>query len=269
MPDDNNNNDANTSGNTDNSSGSSDESLKDITIADLVKKNPAVQDELNTMMADNRRTLTKQNQELITQLETLKKNTRLTQEERDELQSRITQLEEQYLSKEELIKRETNKKEKEYNQEIENLSGDRDSWKNMYTTETIDRALQDAAISGEALHPTQIVDLFRGKTQLTEVLDENGQPTGGLAPIIKFNDVNEDGKPVVLDLSPTDLIKRIKELPDKYGNLFKGQNNSGLGESGSAGGNTQPALNDILKDPVKYAKWRKDNPDLDVSKLRR
>jgi hypothetical protein len=65
------------------------------------------------MMADNRRKLTNQNQELVKQLEQLKQNATLTQEQRDELQARITQLEEQYLTKEELIKRESGKREKE------------------------------------------------------------------------------------------------------------------------------------------------------------
>ena len=61
----------------------------------------------------------------------------------------------------------------------------------------------------------------------------------------------------------------MKELPELYGNLFKGDAFGGLGEGGPATGGTKPQkLSDILKDPVKYQKWRKENPDLDISKLR-
>lgn len=238
------------------------------TLKDLITEH-GLQDELNNMMADNRRNLTKQNQDLVNQLEQLKQNTRLTQDERDDLQSRINQLEEQYMSKEELAKREAAKAQKQYEQNIKNVTEERERWQNMYTSETIDRSLQDAAVEGEALHPTQIVEILRNKTQLVEGIEE-GKPTGRYHPVIKFNDKNEDGQPVVLELSPVDAIKRMKELPELYGNLFKSTATSGLGES-SAGGELMksPSFNELMKDPVKYAEWRKKNPDLDITKLRR
>ena len=239
-------------------------------LADLVKANPGLQDELNVMMAENRRNLTKQNGELVGQLEQLKQNTRLTQEERDELQSRITQLEEQYMTKEELSKRENAKKEKTFQKEIETATKEKESWRNLYASETIDRSLQDAAIEGKALRPSQIVDILRNRTQLVEVMTSDGQPTGRYAPVVKFNDVNDEGKPVILDLSPSETIKRMRELTENYGNLFEGTATSGLGETGGASGSkTQPLLKEILADPAKYAEWRKKNPDLDISKLRR
>ena len=255
---------------TDGESGTAAAAATEKKLADLVKEKPEYQAELNAMMAENRRKLTTQNQELVNQLEQLKQNTRLTQEERDELQTRITQLEEQYMTKEELAKREFSKKDKEFQKQLETLSKQTENWRTLYSSETIDRSLQDAAIEGEALRPSQIVDLLRGRTQLVEVVDESGQPTGRYAPIVKFNDVNDEGKNVVLDLHPRDAIKRMKELPDEYGNLFKGTATSGLGETGGASGSkSQPLLKEILSDPAKYAEWRKKNPDLDISKLRR
>jgi hypothetical protein len=236
-------------------------------LTDLITQH-GLQEELNAMMAENRRKLTQQNTELVTQLEQLKQNTHLTQEQRDELQARITQLEQQYLTKEELAKRESQKVQKDYETQLNTIKQDNERWKNMYSSSTIERSLQDAAIEGEALHPGQIVDLLRGRTELNEVL-ENGRPTGRFAPVIKFNDTTEEGKNVVLELAPGDAIKRMKELPDKYGNLFKGTATSGIGGSRGADGSApSPKLNDLMKDPVKYAKWRKENPDLDLTKLR-
>jgi hypothetical protein len=237
-------------------------------LADLVKANPKLQDELNGMMAENRKKLTTQNQELVTQLETLKANTALTTEERDALQGQISPLEQQYLSKEELVKREAGKEAKKLQDNLAKTNEERDIWKGMYTSATIDRALQDAAIETEAENPSQIVDMLRARTQLAEVIVD-GNPTGQYNPIVKFNDTNEAGKAVVLDLSPVDALKRMKELKQHH-NLFKGTATSGLGESGSSAETGKaPFLEDIIGDPAKYAKWRKENPDLPVEKLRR
>jgi hypothetical protein len=241
------------------------------TLSDLVKSDPKYQEELNTMMAANRKKLTQQNQELVTQLEELKRNSALTVEQKDELQVRITQLEEQYMSKEELAKRESTKQQKEFQTKLSTIEEQSKRWERMYADSTIQRAWQDAAINGEVLEPavSQVAEMFKHRTSLVERL-EDGKPTGSFDPVVKFNDVNEDGKEVVLDLSPTDAIKRMKELPDKFGYLFKGTATSGIGGSRGADGQATPQkLDDLLKDPAKYAEWRKKNPDLDLEKLRR
>ena len=238
-------------------------------LADLITEYD-LQDEVNAMMSQNRKKLTTQNAELVTQLEELKRNSALTSEQKDELSVRITQLEEQYLTTEELSKRETNKQQKEHSELLTKSEKTSNRWKELYSSSTIDRALQDAAVEGEALHPSQIVDLLSTKTQIAEVI-ENGQTTGRYLATVKFNDVDADGKNVVLDLSPQDAIKRMKELTGRFGNLFKGTSTGGVGGSGGVDGSTQPRqkLQDLLDDPVKYAKWRKENPDLDISKLDR
>lgn len=234
-------------------------------LADLIN-DYGLQDELNTMMAANRKKLTQQNSELVTQLEELKRNQHLTQEQRDELQTRITQLEEQYMTKEELAKREASKAQKAFEDRLNSANAEKEQWYQRYSESTIDRALQDAAIDGEAIRPSQIVDLLRQKTQLSEVT-VNG--SSRYEPTVKFNDVNEDGESVVLDLSPADAIKRMKELRDEYGNLFKGTATGGIGGAKGADGSApSPKLEELLKDPVKYAEWRKNNPDLDITKLR-
>ena len=236
------------------------------TLTEIIKENN-LQDELNTLMADNRRKLTKQNTDLIKQLESFKNAANTTQQQRDELQARIEQLEVQYLSKEELTKREQQKEQKKYQQELEKLSSEASGWKNLYSTETIDRALQNAAIEGKAVHPGQIVEILKNKTKLAEVI-EDGQPTGRYAPVVQLEDVTEDGKPVVLEMSPSDAIKRMREIPTNH-NLFEGTSSSGFGESGGVGGNKSQQSLDALKDPANYVKWRKENPDLDISSFRR
>jgi len=62
-------------------------------------------------------------------------------------------------------------------------------------------------------------------------MDDNGEPTGMLAPKVKFPDTDKDGKSVILDLTVTEAVKRMKELTDQYGNLFKGTAAGGIGGS--------------------------------------
>lgn len=221
-----------------------------------------LQEELNSMIADNRRNLTKQNTELVTQLEQLKKNATLSQEDSDSLQVKITQLEEQYMSKEELAKRESNKQQKQFDTDLQLANSSSKKWENMYSNSTIQRAIYDAAVENGAIHPSQIVTELQGKTQLIEV-------DGNYCPVVKFNDVDDDGKNVTLDLSPIEAVKRMKELTDRHGNLFKGTQASGLGGSGNTKGSTgQTKLSELMADPEVYAKWRKENPNLDPTELR-
>lgn len=232
------------------------------TLAALIDEH-GLQEEVNTMMADNRRKLTAQNTELVTQLEQLKKNSALTSDEKSELQVKITQLEEQYMSKEELSKRESTKKQKQFETDLNTANDSSKKWEAMYSSSTIDRALYDAAVEADAIHPSQIVTLLQGNTQLVE---ENGR----YSPVVKFNDKSEDGKDVVLDLSPTETLKRMKELTDLHSNLFKSTQTSGVGGTGNAGGSTNhPKFDELMADPVKYAKWRKENPDVDPVSLRK
>lgn len=235
--------------------------------ADGDKKLTITQKELNKMMADNRRKLTQQNTELLRQMEDLRGTAKMTDEQRTELEGQIERLQQQVLSKEELARREIDKTKKAYTDSLEKASNEAKRWQSLYTSSTVERTLQDAAIGGEAVQPRQIVAMLGQSTRLAEVLGEDGKPTGAFAPVVKFNDTDKDGNPITLDLSPADAIKRMRELPE-YGNLFKGTAKGGLGETGSAGGRGgHPSLDSLLKDPAAYAEWRKKNPDLDISKL--
>lgn len=238
----------------------------------LVAKH-GLQDELNAMMASNRKGLTQRNQELVTQLQNLSDQTNMSTQAKDELEVRIEELQTQFMSKEELAKRESQKLSKTHAKEVDRLTSDTKKWQGLYATSTTQRAIMDAAVAGEALPQAvaQIIAILGPGTHIVEEVDAAGQGKGKYKTVVKFNDVNGEGKPVVLDLSPTETIKRMKELPELYGNLFKGDATGGLGGTGGGTGKSErsPKLQELLDDPVKYAKWRKENPDLPIEKLRR
>ncbi len=236
------------------------------------KKIHLTQDELNAMMADNRKKLTQQNTEALTQLEKLRDEVKMSTEQKSELELKIESLQESFMSKDELAKKTASKQAKEHQKMVDGLTTERDNWRGRYSAATNTRAIQDAAIEGKAKVPAQIVEMLGQHTHLIEGVDESGQPNGKYVPTVKFNDTDDDGKAIVLDLSPLEAIKRMKELTNLYGNLFEGTATGGVGgEAGATGGDSsQPKLDDVKNDPEKYIEWRKKNKEtLDVNSLRR
>jgi len=241
------------------------------TLKKLIEQH-GLQDEMNTLMATNRKTLTQKNQELVTQLTQLRETATMSTQAKEELEDRIEELQTQFMSKEEIAKRETENLSKNHAVNIDKLTSETKKWQGLYATSTIERSILDAAVGGEAIQPSHLVTMLGQNTQIVEELDAAGQGKGKYKTIVKFSDIDSDGNPVILELPPKEAITRMKELPDQYGYLFKGNAAGGLGaDSGGGSGRSEraPKLQELMEDPVKYAEWRKKNPDLPIEKLKR
>jgi hypothetical protein len=101
----------------------------------------------------------------------------------------------------------------------------------------------------------RIVAILGRDTQLVEVLDDEGQPTGRLAPKVKYRTKNKEGQTVTLDLSPSEAIKRMKD-EDEYLNLFRGEGSGGAGLRSQPGGK-KPDIKNLATDPAAYRRARK------------
>ena len=213
------------------------------------------QKEVNKIMAENKRNLQTKNQELIGQLEQSKKAGNLSAEERKSLSVRIETLENEMLTKDELSKKEQDKLVRTHQKSLEDLTGDRDSWKNRFTRSTIKRTITDASVTQNAFHPSQIVAILANDTRLTEELDTEGQPTGELIPMVKFRATDSGGKPVTLDLTIKEAVEQMKDM-DEYFNLFKGEGTAGLGGSNKGGGK-KTDIRALAKDQKAYRAAKK------------
>lgn len=217
------------------------------------------QSKVNAILAAEKRKFQEQQQKTIAQLEVLKKEANLTQQQRDELQNRIEQLQSETLTKEQLAQRQLAEAEKKGKEALSGLEKERDVWRGMYTRETIQRSIADAAVINEAFQPKQIVALLESKCKLLENVGADGRPNGSFTPKVEFEDTDKDGKPVVLTLTVTEAVKRMKELPDTYGNLFKSKATGGVGGI-TADGVRQGAVD--MNDHQAYLKARKADPSL-------
>ena len=73
---------------------------------------------------------------------------------------------------------------------------------------------------------------------MIEVMDEKtGKGTGKYKPVVEMPDVDATtGEQVVMTRTPEEAVKRMKELPEMYGNLFRSGVVSGIGSSSATGG---------------------------------
>lgn len=218
-------------------------------------KKTFTQDDVNKILAADRRKHKGDLQKAIDELEAVKVKADLTSKERSDLEERLDDLKGQLLTKEELAEKEKQKTNKRHAEEVGKLTGEVDLWRTRYTKSSIDRAITDASSKHKAFSGEQIIAILGPKTQMVEEVNKEGEKTGNLVPRVQFPDSDKDGKPVTLDLAVDDAVKRMTEM-DAYQNLFQAEGSGGLGAT-NRGGAKPEDMSTLLKDPRKYREARK------------
>lgn len=211
--------------------------------------------QVNDILAKEKAKHAEERKKYLAELENVRKSSNLTAKEKENLSAKIEELHTSMLSKEDAAKREKQKLEQQYKTQLEGTTKELDTWRNRYTSERIQREIQDAAIANDGYNPLQFINQLGHDTRLVEIKNsENGESTGEYSTQVRVREV-KDGKPIVLELSVTDAIKRMKDLPE-FANFFKSTLASGLGAGRSAPiKNVKDASN---LSPADYRKSRKD-----------
>jgi uncharacterized spore protein YtfJ len=195
------------------------------------------QDDVNRLLAEDKRkhqaALLKTEQ---TYKDLLANNKSLSEKERQTLEENLATVQGQLRTKEEQAKMEKKQLEEQLTSKIKEHESRASEWENRYKTETVARSLQDAAVNADAFQPSQIVALLKPMTRLVEEIDEkNGKSTGRFKSVVDFPDVDAEGNPTVTVRTPAEAVKRMKDLPLIYGNLFKSNVVSGIGANSATG----------------------------------
>lgn len=210
------------------------------------------QEEVQKLVEAERKRAQDQTRTTIQNLEAIKASQQLSEQEKAKLASQIDELNKSLLSKEELAKRERDRLVNEHKSTLENVTKERDTWKTRFEESQIVRAITDAAVQGDAFNPKLIVPLLRPNAALVEVMDGD-KPTGDFS--VKLNiTVEENGQIKNLTLTPAEAIKVMKDKPDEFGNLFKGNLNGGVG--GNASPRNQNNIDMTTNDHAAYLKNR-------------
>ena len=224
------------------------------------------QEEVNKFLASDRRKHQEKYESLEGSYQQLLDNESLSKDERNKLEESLENLRAQYRTKEQQAAHERKRLEEEYSERLAEAEKQYEVWEHRYMESTISRALQDAAVSHEAYNPSQVLALLRPMTKMVETTDEKGRGLGEFEPMIDFADVDlETGESVMTQRTPENAVKRMQELPELYGNLFKSGVVSGIGGNSATGG-LAPGANgqiDVRKlSPTQYREIREKNPEL-------
>jgi len=227
------------------------------------------QEDLNKFLAEDRRKHQKKVDTLEKQYETLLNNQSLSEQERQELEASREEMRSQFQTKEQKLIADRKKVESELSEKLKAATEKADTTWKMYEGETIQRSLLDAAAKHEAFNPQQLTTMMRNQSKLVEQKNEKGKPTGQFTVMVELADQDaESGDPITTIRTPDDAVKRMKELPSLYGNLFKTGVVSGLGGSSATGGMAPGSNGKLSRDqiaklsPTEYRKIRADNPEL-------
>lgn len=224
------------------------------------------QDDVNKMLAEDRRKHQAQLKVQEEKLQNVLKSATLTEQDRKALQDNLSAVQGQLRSKEQQAALEKQELEQTFKAQLEETEKKAQGWESLYRESTIQRELHDAATQNEAFRPRQIINELRPMTKLIEDTDPITQrPNGQYKVVVEMPDVDpKTGKQEVMVRTPGEAVKRMKELPDQYGNLFKSGVVSGIG-AGSATGGLVPGQSgrvDVSRlTPQQYRELREKNPE--------
>lgn len=219
------------------------------------------QAEVDKIMEGHRKGLQTQNQELVKQLEDLRATHGLTQQQKDELDARITALSQQHLTEQQKYAAELEAHKKKYASDTKALAEESTKWKSSFENVMVKNAIMAGSSTHKAANNEQMLDLLNGKAKVVPETDSEGKPTGGFVVKIPVKVIDPKTKqPVVLELDAVEAIGKMREDPANA-NLFLFDGKAGLGgsnhHSGKTGTGSTPDFASMSTD--EYIKWRKEN----------
>lgn len=222
------------------------------------------QEDINKFLAEDRRKHEAKYKQLETSYQNILQTKGLAEDEKAKLKVEFEDLQKTFRTKEQQMEFEKKQAALKYESELGDWKQKAVRWEGMYKDQVIHTSLQDAAISGGAFNPNQIIGLLHPITELRPEVDKDGKETGRLVPMIDFPDIDEKtGESIKTLRSPKDAVKRMTELPQLWGNLFKSNVVSGVGAGTASGGAAASGRVDVSKlTPEQYRKIRAENPEL-------
>jgi hypothetical protein len=224
------------------------------------------QDEVNRIVAADRRKLEEALKKSETTLQSTLASRNLTEQERKALEENLAAVQGQLRTREQQAALEKKQMEEQFSTKLADADKRAAQWETKFRDSTIDRSLQDAAVKHDAYSTQQMVALMKPWTRMIEGVDEKtGKPTGNYKIVVDMPDTDPTtNEQVIMTRTPEEAAKRMKELPE-FANLFKSNVVSGIG-AGSATGGLMPGQGgkiDVRKlTQAQYLEIRAKNPEL-------
>jgi len=235
--------------------------------ADAAKKvgKTFTQEDVDRIVQDRLAKATKsahaEKQKLIDQLQQVQEGAGTTAAQKEALEAQIEELRVSMLSSTEQERRKQEKLDKDWQTKHDAAVQTSKGWQDRHNSLLIGHEISRASIAHKVLpNSVEFVDAkLRPIARLVEKLGDDGKPNGDYEAKVKIQSPNKEGKLVELDLTIDEAIKTLKDQPEKYGNLFEGNNAGGLG-----GGAGQPGkktdVRTMVDNPAEYMRLRKSDP---------
>lgn len=209
------------------------------------------QDVVNRLLKQAEDKARQEKQKMLNDLEALRQSANLTEQDKNNLTTRIEELQASLQTKEQQAQSEMQKLQKKYELDTTKFREEGDRWKARYEEKLKSVDIAVAAEEHKAYSAEQIDAILRPMTQVVDEMDEQNKPTGNFVTKVNFLGEDKEGKPVKLVLSPKAAVKAMSEMA-KYANLFHNPSNGGIGAQPSSGGNGSRLPNIDNMTPEQY-----------------
>ena len=178
------------------------------------------QEDLNRFLAEDRRKTEAKYKDKVDTLEAsyqeaLNSNS-ISDSDRQELENQLEDLRARHRTKEQQLAFDKKQAEEAAAARISELEARSKQWEGRFTESTINRELQSAAVEHDAYNPELVVTHLKGSTTLTERVDQEGKPTGELAPMVTMTVKNEEtGVMEALKMTPIEAVQYMKKNPER------------------------------------------------------
>jgi hypothetical protein len=214
------------------------------------KERTFTQAEANTWLAEDRRRSAERyaaeqeatnqaNQVKFTALEdsyhTILDDKNLEAEQRVKLQTELGELQSTFRTKEQQLVHDRQVEQVEYKQKLEAYEKASQSWESLYRKQTLEAALAEAVMDSGAENKRLLLNLLRSSATLEDAKGADGTPTGELDALVSFEDKDAEGNIVQSLKEPKEAVKRMRELTDLYGGLFRADAVGGVGSEAVTG----------------------------------
>lgn len=192
------------------------------------------------------------NKQQLERLEALSSQLRGTAEAKSQLETEIEELRTRALTAEELKSREVQITKTQAAAELAAEKKQVEYWQNQFKSTVLENQLHAALVGAGAEFGTLAV----AKTFLAasaRVVDSKTDTGIRHEVRVQMHSLTADGAPIVLDLSPTEAVTKMKETPTMK-TLFQSEVKSGAGSSGSAG---RSKVNPVDMSDAEYMAQRK------------
>ena len=220
------------------------------------------EEEVNKIVAKRTEKARNAQKKALERMQQLELSVKMTEEERETLRSEIEELQQSTLSATEISKREVKKTQEKYDTALGESKKEADEWKNRFNDLKINYEIISSANEHGVLE-AQIPFLeafLRPNTKLVDDTNEDGELTGKHISQVVFQDSDEDGNSIDVQMTIDKTVARMHELPDKYGHLFESHIKGGTGTTtGKANRGPGKDLKNLTQ--AEFMKIRKEDPE--------